>query len=53
MNFVGLRQYTFFKKDYPFRGYICVYNKNSPTPQLVNLNRKNGFRKKNEKEFAL
>ena len=53
MNFVGLRQYTFFKKDYPFRWYICVYNKKSPTPQLVNLNRKNGFRKKNEKEFAL
>jgi len=30
-----LKQYTLFKKDYPFRWYISVYNKNTPTAEII------------------
>jgi hypothetical protein len=30
-----LKQYTLLKKDYPFRWYLCVYNKNFPMPKFI------------------
>jgi len=38
--FKPLKQYTLFKKDYPFRSntFICISDKNTPDPQLFNEN---------------
>jgi len=32
-----LKQYTLLKKDYPFRYYFSVYNKNTPNFKLTDL----------------